>query len=768
MTIAMPARSPCVRSLLALLLWLPLILSAARAETPVDAVQWLAITVNHAPRGELWACRVAGDALWIGRSDIAKLGLRAPEGRSEWVELTSLPGLKVSLDVLSQQVTINAEAKALEGQQHVTFGRPPSQYRYPEAQPISAFTLGYALYASESEGKRQLNAQTTLSASGPLPGLFSSSFSSHAGEENSAGRPTHTRLETRWQRDNADSLTSLALGDSITTGTRWSRQVRFGGLHWARNFELNPQLNTEPRSRYSDTAILPSTVDLYIDGLKQSSQQVTPGDFLLDTLPSFTGSGQAQVVITDINGQRRTVQLDLYGAPGMLAEGLSSGSLDIGWMRQNYTLRSDDYAASPMLDAGWRYGVNNQLTLALHTEQQRKLRNVGTGADWLISPTAGILSPHIALSDSAYGKGMQWGLGWQWNGSGTGLSASTVRTDAAFADNARMSGAAPVRRSDSVWVSHAFPHFGTLGAGWVQQNIQGNRQRYLNASWSVSLPAHLSTTLSYTRSFTDASSNVQLMLSVPLGRQNTLSVQASRDRPRMDYRHQPDNQAGGWSWQLGQGFGQNRERYADAGYLGRAGEWHVGLEQSANASNQYASAEGSLTLLDNSLHALRYSQQGLALVSTRGIGHVPVMLENRRAGETDEQGYLLLTDLPRYHNSKVTIDPLELPPDVIAPVTDMYARPGNGNAVKVDFNVHRAMTVQARLVDRHRQPLPLGSVVSTPHGATIVGRDGFIWLEDPPLPGELVVKTGEGECRVTLPAPRTSSTVINIGEQLCH
>ncbi|MCI2292642.1 fimbria/pilus outer membrane usher protein [Enterobacter sp. I4] len=763
----MPARYLCARLPLALLLWLPLMLSA-RAESTADTVQWLAITVNHAPRGELWACRVAGDALWISRSDMQKLGLRAPDNHNEWIELTSLPDLRVSLDLLSQQVSITAGAKALAGQQHLAFGRPPSPYRYPEAQPISALTLGYALYASESEGKRQLNAQTMLTASGMLPGTFSSSFSSHAGEENSAGRPAHTRLETRWQRDNTDSLTSLALGDSITTGTRWSRQVRFGGLHWARNFELNPQLNTEPRSRYSDTAVLPSTVDLYIDGLKQSSQRVTPGDFLLDTLPSFTGSGQAQVVITDINGQRRTVQLDLYGAPGMLAEGLSSGSLDIGWMRQNYALRSNDYAASPMLDAGWRYGVNNQLTMALHTEQQRKLRNVGAGADWLISPATGILSPHIALSDSPYGKGMQWGLGWQWSGNGTGISASTVRTDAAFADNARMSGAVPVRRSDSVWVSHAVPHVGTLGAGWVQQHFQGNTQRYLNASWTVSLPAHLSSTLSYTRSFTDSSSNVQLMLSVPFGHHDTLSAQASRESPRMDYRHQPDNQAGGWSWQLGQGFGKNRERYADVGYLGRAGEWHAGLEQGVNTGSQYASAEGSVTLLDHSLHALRYNQQGLALVSTRGIGHVPVMLENRRAGETDERGYLLLTDLPRYHNSKVTIDPLDLPPDAIAPVTDMYARPGNGSAVKVDFNVHYAVTVQARLVDARGRPLPLGSVVSTPHGATIVGRDGFIWLEDPPLPGELVVKTGEGECRVTLPAPRAASTVMNIGEQPCH
>ncbi|MEG4686299.1 fimbria/pilus outer membrane usher protein [Enterobacter cloacae] len=763
----MPARYPCARSLLALLLWLPLMLSA-RTEGPANTVQWLAITVNHAPQGDLWACRVVDDALWMSDSDIKKLGLRAPDHRGGWVELTALPGLKVDIDLLAQQVAITAEAKALAGEQHLTFEKSSPQYAYPEAQPISAFTLGYALYASDAQGKRQLNAQTQLTASGLLPGTFSSSFSSHAGEENSAGRPAHTRLETRWQWDNTDSLTTLALGDSITTGTRWSRQVRFGGLHWARNFELDPQLNTEPRSRYSDTAVLPSTVDLYIDGLKQSSQRVTPGAFTLDTLPAFTGSGQAQVVITDINGQRRTVQLDVYGAPGMLAEGLSSGSLDIGWMRQNYAQRSDDYAASPMLDAGWRYGVNNHLTLALHTEQQRKLRNLGTGVDWLISPDAGIISQHVAASDSPYGQGMQWGLGWQWNGGGTGISASTVRTDAAFADNARMSGAVPVRRSDSVWLSHSFSRVGTPGVGWVQQDIQGNKQRYLNASWSVFLPAHLSATLSYTRSFTDASSNVQLMLSLPLGRQDTLSLQASQDSPRMDYRHQPDDRTGGWSWQLGQSVGERREKYADVGYLGHAGEWHVGLEQGANVGNQYASAEGSLTLLDNSLHALRYSEQGLALVSTRGIGHVPVMLENRPAGETDEDGYLLLTDLPRYHNSKISINPLDLPADVIAPVTDMHARPGNSSAVKVDFNVHHAVTVQARLVDSRRRPLPLGSVVSTPQGATIVGRDGFIWLEDPPLPGELVVKTGEGECRVTLPSPRTASSIQNIGEQLCH
>lgn len=284
-----------------------------------------------------------------------KLGLRAPDNANEWVALTSLPGLKVSLDLHAQQVSITADAKALEGQQHLSVGRPTPQYRYPEAQPISVLTLGYALYGSGAEGKRQLNAQTSLTASGALPGRSAAAFRAMPVRKTAQVGPATHALKPAGS-GTTRTRSRAALGDNITTGARWSRQVRFGGLHWARNFELNPQLNTEPRSRYSDTAVLPSTVDLYIDGLKQSSQRVTPGDFLLDTLPSFTGSGQAQVVITDINGQRRTVQLDLYGAPGMLAEGLSSGSLDIGWMRQNYALRSMTMPPRPCSTQGGATG----------------------------------------------------------------------------------------------------------------------------------------------------------------------------------------------------------------------------------------------------------------------------------------------------------------------------------------------------------------------------------------------------------------------------
>ena len=735
-------------------------MTAAHADPSPSHTEWLSVTVNQADKEGLWACRVEGKRLWLSHADLDRLGLQAPEPDSEWQELTALPGLNVEYDSLGQHLTVNAQPDALEGHQHLRSKRKSSRTTRVQAQPIGTFSLDYSLYASEGVGQRQASAQTQLRASGWLPGELSSSLNSRFSDGGSDNERGNTRLMSRWQWDHPATLTSMALGDNVSNGVSWSRQLRYGGIQLARNFTLNPQINTAPPTQYRDSAALPSTVDLYIDGLKQSSQQVSPGNFTLDTLPGFSGNGQAQVVITDINGQRRTVTLDLYGAPGMLAQGLSSASLDIGWMRKNYALRSNDYASDPMAQASWRYGISNNLTLSLHGEGQKRLANGGMGADWLISPRVGILSHHQTWSEGRYGAGRQWGLGWQWNAGGVGLAANTNRSDARYADNARISGSLPVKRSDTFWLSRTLGRFGTLGSGYVRQITRDNDQRYLNLSWSASLPGQTALSLTWTRAFSSGEQSGQLTLTVPFGRHDSLSLQASQDANGWDYRHQPDTAQGGWAWAMGARSGDNSEGYAELGQQGRYGEWRLGMDN----SSRYGRAEGSLTLLDSAFYPLPYSTQGIALVSTEGVGGVPVSLENRPMGKTDARGYLLLTDLPRWHDSKITIDPLDLPPEMQAPVTDIAAHPGTSAAVKADFSVRKALLLQARLVDTRRQPLPMGSLVSWPGGTSIVGRDGFIWLQDTPLPGELRVHTRHGLCRARLPAQAPSAT----SEISCH
>lgn len=739
-------------------------MTAAHADPVSSHTEWLSVTVNQSVKEGLWACRVEGDRLWLSQTDLARLGLQTPESPEEWQELTALPGLRVKYDPLGQHLSVDAQPHALKGNQRLNGKPAPSQIALAQAQPIGTLSLDYALYASNNAGQRQASARTLLRASGWLPGEFSSSFNSRFSNEGHADERGHTRLMSRWQWDHPASLTSVAAGDNVSNGVSWSRQLRYGGIQLARNFALNPQINTAPPAQYRDSAALPSTVDLYLDGLKQSSQQVSPGNFTLDTQPGFSGNGQAQVVITDINGQRRTVTLDLYGAPTMLAEGLSSASLDLGWMRENYALHSSDYASKPMAQASWRYGIRNALTLSLHGEGQQRLVNGGIGADWLIAPQIGILSHHQAWSEGRYGAGRQWGLGWQWNGGGLGVAVNTTRTDGRYADNARISGGQPVRRSDTLWLSRTLGRFGTIGSGYVRQSTNDLDQRYLNLSWSTSLPGQAALSLTWTRAFSGGEQSGQLTLTLPFGRRDTLTLQTGGTAHGWDYRHQPDTAQGGWAWAMGGRHGSDREAWAELGHQGRNGEWRLGIDNRSRAHSRYAQAEGSVTLLDSALYALPYNTQGLALVSTDGVGGVPIALENRPMGETDAHGYLLLTDLPRWHSSKITIDPLNLPPEMLIPVTDIAAQPGTVAAVKADFSVRKAASLQARLIDNHHQPLAMGSLVSWPGGSSIVGRDGFIWLQDPPRPGVLTVRTTQGRCRAVLPVRLTATTE----EIACH
>lgn len=734
------------------------------AEPSARNTQYLTITINRLAHEGVWAVRVEDNALWLARRDARALGIAPGEDAGEWINLSSRPDIRADYDRLQQRLSLTLDPAALRFQQHLISQPPQTPVVLPQAQATGDLSLGYTLYAGESPTQRQASLQSRLQSSGWLPGQLSSSMNSRIQQGLDTSGTRHTRLMTSWQYDMPQSLTSLTLGDAITGGVSWSRQVRFAGLHLARNFQLDPQLNTAPRAQYSDSVVLPSTVDLYIDGLRQSRQQVTPGNYVLDTMPTFSGSGQAQVVVTDINGQRREVTLDLYGAPEMLAEGLSSHSLDAGWLRKNYAEHSNDYAASPLLDASWRYGFSNALTLSAHSEQHRQAHNFGIAEDWLPSPRAGVVSSHLAASQGRAGKGVSWGLGYQWNAQGTGFSASTRRSSEDWSDIARVSGSLPVRRSDNLWFSQTLPDWGTLGAGWLRQD----RVRYVNASWSHAFANRISATLGYSHSLSGGDTTFQLLVSVPLGRRDTLSFQTRRDDSRWDYRHQPDNLQGGWSWQLAAGEGNVRQRHADLGHLSRYGEWHVGLDRDNHARSRYLSGEGSLMLLENQLYALRYYQQGMALVSTNGIGHIPIAVENRPAGETDDNGFLLLTDLPRYHQSKITLDPLNLPPDVVTPFTDMHAAPGVTEAVKVDFHVHRSLLVSARVVDKQHQPLPMGSRVMLPGGATIVGRDGFIWLENPPMPGKLAMTSPAGLCHIRLPAPPRQASPMNLGELLCQ
>ncbi|CAH6635737.1 Fimbrial biogenesis outer membrane usher protein [Pseudocitrobacter vendiensis] len=706
-------------------------------------------------------------AYWISSQDAKKIGLKPADSPSAWIALASLKGVEVAYDAMNQRLNIHAAQEALGGKQRL---HPQAQdpLTYAQAQPLSSLMMAYTLNYATSQEVKQTSAQTRFSASGWLPGTLTSSFNALHRQTATASTRRNTRLMSTWQFDSPTHLASLSVGDNITTGVGWSRQVRFGGVHLARNFGLDPQLNTLPRQTFSDTVALPSTVDLYVDGLKQSSGHVTPGQYILETTPTFTGMGQAQVVVTDINGNRKTVSLDLYGTPRMLAQGLSSGSLDMGWMRKHYGTRSADYESPLLTDAGWRYGATQQLTLEAHAEQQQAMYNGGLGAYWMPIMGLGVINGFAVASQGPDGAGTKYGGGYQWSGYGVSFAATSTINSARFADNASLSGSTPLRRSDAVWLSGNVPQLGTFGAGLVRQSADSLQSRYLNLSWSKSLGRGYFTSLSYTRELRDHAQQLTFTLTVPFGREDLVNVQAQAQNRQWNYRHQTENNNDGWRWQVGQSSGSSGTRYADIGNVSPRGEWHIGTNQYGSDKSWYASNEGSIALLGKQFFLLRRTDSGLALVSTDGFAHVPVHLENRLVGETDDKGYLLLTDIPVWNNSKITIDPLGLPPSVPATNVDMNALPGKTQAVLADFGLKATVSAVVYLHDEQGNAVPMGSRVAIKGmaGYQMVGREGGVWLENPPLPADITVFMGRESCHLRLP-PITGKQYIQYGVKIC-
>ena len=157
---------------------------------------------------------------------------------------------------------------------------------------------------------------------------------------------------------------------------------------------------------------------------------------------------------------------------------------------------------------------------------------------------------------------------------------------------------------------------------------------------------------------------------------------------------------------------------------------------------------------------------------------IPVKLHNNTVGRTDEQGYLLLTDLNGWLPNQIAIDPLSLPGDYRAPETVATVVPRAGSGVSAHFNVYRARAVVLKLKNTSGADIDVGSAVTvlTKDGTSvashpagnIVGYNGDVYLENPPEGGQVEVHTPSGQCVADIPDMASHTKTIEQAEVVCH
>jgi outer membrane usher protein len=738
---------------------------------PAQVELFLEVSINGQETGTVASFTQGPKGLRCPVQNLVDLGLdpqRFGVAGQDAFDLADIAGLHVAYDAARQRIDLQLD-DTLRAPQELHARRLRSMAP-PTADAGRGLLLNYNLHAQSGYGMA-VNAITELryfDANGVL--------SNTGGAVLRGSGPGYVRYDTTWTRSDPGSLTSLELGDVIAPSLSWSRAMRIGGIQWRRNFALRPDLLTYPVASYGGSAVVPSSVSLYVNGIRQYQSSVAGGPFQLRDIAGLNGAGQATVVTEDALGRTVSATLPLYVDTRMLEAGLTDYAATLGAPRRAYGSESFSYAATPVAMGSLRHGLNDAVTLEAHGEAGRGLANAGAGALVRLGQ-AGVVSAALAGSAGKL-RGGQATLGYQYIAQRFAIDAESLRATTGYGDLGSADGAPTVRASDRLSLSVALAGGQNAGISYINYKLPDQpAARIVSVSLASHLPYGLHVSVGGYRDLRRPESRgLQVSFSMPLGAhaggsvgigsQNgvrTTSVAASGA---------PDFGGGfGWNVQAGK-VGEQRYDQAQLQYLGSAGQ--VGLTTQSAGTTRATSIDvtGAVVAMDGTLLPARHVGNGFALVAT-GLPDVPVLQENRVIGRTDGGGRLLVPDLMPYTRNEIGIDVTALPADMRVASVRSSIVPRQSAGVVARFALERYTAATVVVHDAGGQPLPVGTRVHLEGGQeggqdTLVGYDGVVFVEGLKARNRLVVGEGAQACILEFDyAPAAGGALPTIGPLTC-
>ena len=752
------------------------------SNSPAHEQLYLEVFINRNRVPGLHPFERRSDGLWAHPMVLHQIGFKRLDENQTSIKVDSIPGTEVHYDVAGQTVSITADMSQLALSRTLL---EPARSSAPDASVGTGILLNYDLYSTyRSAGAASLNAATELRAFSPYGVLENSMLSTLARGSGASSRTAHVprsyernvRLDTNWTTSWPDKAISLSIGDTTTGNLLWTRATRIAGVRLGRNFRLQPYTVTAPLPAFMGSAVLPSAVDLYIDGVKRYNGHVPAGPFQLNGLPQITGMGNAQVVLTDVLGRRTQVDIPFYTSSRLLAPGISDWSTEVGYVRKEYGRSSFSYATEPVASGTIRYGVSDSLTAEAHAEGTRGTNTGGIGAVATLG-VAGQISGSYSRSQNDRQGGSQYSLGYQWQNRNFNFGTNVVRADSAYRDVASAYGSpAPARSSESVVIGTSLKQLGMVNVSYVHTRYPGEHSnRYAGVYWSKSIGKGTVVSASYTGNLNvPQQQTVFFGLSILLGNNVNLSTSARRANGEAAYGfavRQSTLENSGWSWSLqGQQTSRSRSGYAEADYRGKYGEYRFGLDTSNYDNSAFAGASGSFVLLGGRGFAGRRVNDGFAVVSTSRIPDVPVKLQNNPVGRTDSMGMLMVSPIAPYQANLISIDPMDLPLNMrIDRVNAEVATEAKSGAL-VTFDIRPLRAATVILHDRAGQPLPVGALVHLNGGIAPVrvGYDGMTYLEDLKDQNFLTVRLTAETCYASFSYHSSADIAVPVGPLLCE
>lgn len=746
-----------------------------RASAPVrGTLLFLDVEVNGMAHG-LAQFRLIDEEIWASRTVLRDLGLRlegVPVASGDMVSLAEAFGQNFNYNSAAQSLSILVESKQLAvATSRLNFYDQDN----PVAQSATGMLMNYDIYANYASDRISLDGVAEARAfSGNF--LLESVGVFQLGDRGPASTSRFLRLDTSAAFTFPERRITLRAGDIVTRSTSLSRSSRIGGFRIGTDFALQPYLVTAPVPAFFGEATLPSTVDLYIDGIRRYSADVAPGPFEIGSGPTrVNGAANAELVVTDVLGQVTTLDFPLYDTPLLLRAGLSDWSVEVGTVRQNYGQRSFDYGNQVVASGSVRRGISDTLTVEGHAEISSSLLNAGGGFA-LASPDFGVISASVAASQHDGLTGHRFEVGYSFTMANFNLAATLQRTSRDFADIPSIAGAQFPREREIVSAGYSDERLGTFGMSLVRQRSDAeDRTSYASANWSRIITEELSVSLSGNINLENTSDKgiFATLTFVPGNRDHyraTVQANERRTTGAFGYRRSVPYE-GGMGWAIDGSYDGDRFRgAAQLDHLGSFGQATAGARIFGSSTAGYVGFSGAIVAIDGTVHASRKINDGFALVSASGFADVPVSLNNRQVGVTNAGGNLLVTGLNAYQHNRISIETTDLPPNIEVASDEEDAVPSLRAGVKVEFGLAPSHSVLVTVVDEAGSNIPMGTGAradDNSEAVLMVGFDGQLFIENATPGGRVVVDSGGSECAFNLPPIFHDDNAGRLGQVVC-
>ncbi|BCU65835.1 hypothetical protein F941_00512 [Acinetobacter bouvetii DSM 14964 = CIP 107468] len=505
------------------------------------------------------------------------------------------------------------------------------------------------------------------------------------------------RIGTSLDFDFPDKLTKLTLGDATTVSNPFFNSLRFAGINWGTNYLERPGFVYWNTPQLQGTARLPSTVELYMNGVKIYNQKVSPGDYVLQTGSQVNYTGNAQIVVEDVLGNRSVRTLPILINNKLLRKGLSEYNISLGKLRYNYYTSSNDYRDF-LANLYYRRGLSETTSLGTNISYTQDLQN--TGITWTQGlPYFVVLDALVINAHSNDGSRFLYGLSLSKEFSRMSLGISSKYAEDNFSyvgDDPLQDNAVPKFENFAYVTFSEVPFFQNINMSYAEQKYyQGgsnpfNDDKIFNIGFNRQIGNNISFGLGYFERFgaiKDSGGILNITYNFDTRNKVYLNYASENSNASVQYVHDSGRQVG-----LDYAIGANRRQDENIASLNvvaktRAGDLSIQHYHYEHETDSTIGYSGAIAFLDGQVNFTKSINNAFALVKVGNYSDIDVLSALNHVEKTNKKGYAFVHDIVPYIKYDIGFDENQLPIEEKYEVSSKPLTTLNQRGYVVDFPI---------------------------------------------------------------------------------